>query len=450
MAVAAAGTFVYQQVRHTGPAHPAKWDSRVTPIVQFVETTRGLRFRHPVYIDLLDAAEYAARAGTVLAGDASLATRTKDHGDLLDAFGFATAYRPTADDANLSYDTDLGTYSPVTDRITLRGTSLTAGLRVVLAHELTHALQAQHFDIRLGRSDDFATRSIAEADAMRIGQSYLDTLPQADRDRVAAENTMDTAEAVQLSRTPWPMIEFRYAPFWLGPGLLQPTLARGGNAGVDQLFHNAPTEAELISRWRADARVVTPTVNPAAVPVDVPKGATLVQASTPLSLMQVLVMLDAWLPWSMARGALDHWTGGRYAAYRPSKGGTLCVAVTATFSAAPEAFATAISSWATAAGSTARPTVTATDVAFLACARGADAPSPPTPLIGPSTEILLENAAIPATVTDASTAEPYLCTVRAMIDNTAISSLLIKTPLAPAEQAVVDLARAVARQSCGS
>lgn len=454
MALATAGVFVYQQLRRAGPAHPGTWDPRFTQVVQFVETTRGLHFQHPIYVDLLSDADYATRVAIAAEGDAtSVAARAKDRSDTVNAFGFAIEYKSTDAEGILSADSTRGTYSPSTDRISLRGTTLTPGLRVVLAHELTHALQAQHFDMHLGGSDDFTKRSIAEGDATRIEQAYLASLPSPMHDQATAENTFDTSEVSQLSRVPWPMIEIRFAPYWLGPTLVQAAVAAGGNAGVDALFEHPPSETELISPWRRDlATAASASVAAAkaeAPALVVPSGATIVQAPTALSLMQVLVMLDAWLPWSMSRGALDHWSSGRYTAYRQPGDATLCVSASATFDAAPTAFATALTFWATAAGSTAQPHVEGNTVVFRVCDRGATAKNPPFPVIGPTNEIWFENAAIPATgVTGLPAAAIYLCTARAVIDNMAVAPLLAKGALAPAQQALVDQARASALGRC--
>src|SRR6266850_1699531 len=73
-------------------------------------------------------------------------------------------------------------YDDATDRVDVRGTDLTVGRRATVVHELTHALQDQHFDIsRQGSyaSDDRndAFDAVVEGDAVRIEDAYVDSLP---------------------------------------------------------------------------------------------------------------------------------------------------------------------------------------------------------------------------------------------------------------------------------
>ncbi|MEI8241190.1 MAG: hypothetical protein WCI22_17395, partial [Actinomycetota bacterium] len=144
MALAAGGVFLYQRVRPSGPPHPANWDPSVLPVVRAVERDRGLAFEHPVFVDLLSDSDYSARVAT----DTAPADRAQaaDRRDMANALGFANTYDSSTSDTVLSADSSRGTYSTTSDRILIRGTELTPGVSVVLAHELTHALQAQHFD----------------------------------------------------------------------------------------------------------------------------------------------------------------------------------------------------------------------------------------------------------------------------------------------------------------
>jgi hypothetical protein len=40
-----------------GPPHPSTWDPRVQTYVDFVQDTRDLQFKHPVYVDFLPEEE---------------------------------------------------------------------------------------------------------------------------------------------------------------------------------------------------------------------------------------------------------------------------------------------------------------------------------------------------------------------------------------------------------
>jgi hypothetical protein len=165
-------------------------------------------------------------------------------------------------------------------------------------------------------------------------------------------------------------------------------------------------------------------------------------------MLQLLVMLDAWLPWSMARGALDTLQGAAFVPYRAAAGSPVCAAVTATFAGGAAKFAEAIQWWAGASATKARPVVHGDTVTFTTCPRGRRGTAPPNPAIGPNAELLVENSAIPGTVRDERAAVPHLCVVRQLIDDPAVGPLLARPLRSPAEQAVIDQATGTARQRC--
>jgi hypothetical protein len=346
----------------------------------------------------------------------------------------------------LSADTTSGTYSATSDRIMLRGRELTPGLRVTLVHELTHALQEQHFPMQLGGLDDLSTRSIAEADASRIASAYLTTLAADEQAAVTAANSLDAAETTALSTVPWPMVELRFAPYRLGPALVNAAAAAGGNTAVDELFRHVPADTQLISPWRRPIVADTP-----APTVRAPKGSALVQAPTTLSVVQALVMLDAWLPWRTARGALDHWVDGSYVVYRNEIDSRLCVEASVTFDASPTPFSDALAYWAALAGSSGTPTTEGRTVRFTACDRGPTAANPPAPVLTPSTELQLEQAAMASSAGgDPAATDAALCVERTLLDNATAAPILALPAPTPDQQAIVELSRAAARLTCGA
>ena len=165
-----------------GPSHPSRWDPRVADLVSFVEQARGLHFDHPVQVDFLDPAAYTKASttdvGTLGAGDKAQLAR--DVGQLR-ALGVVSGKLDLA--AALNQETDSGTlafYSPKDKRVRVRGTTMSVGLRVTLVHELTHALQDQHFNLSrliddhaLDDSESTAHRGLAEGDALRIEDDYV-------------------------------------------------------------------------------------------------------------------------------------------------------------------------------------------------------------------------------------------------------------------------------------
>jgi hypothetical protein len=439
------GVYAYRHFKVDPPPRPQVWDTRLNELVRFVERERGLAFEHPIFVDFLTEEQYHATTAPATPADDQARAEAKYRSDLLDVFGLAAGYDALAGDSTMASSSTLGFYSPATDRITVRGTELTPALRVVVAHELTHALQAQHFDLKLGGPDDLARRSIAEADAMRVEQVYRSSLTPEEQALAIAGNSMDPQTAAILATVPWPVVELGYAPYQLGPAYLESVYLRRGNDGVNELFENPPTERMLLTPWRslendADAKVT------AATPPLVNK----VQGSQPLTMIQLVVMLDAWLPWTMARGSLDTLSGAAFTTYRYGELGPLCMTAVAQFDGSPQPFADALLWWAGASGSKVAPIIEGNLVTWEACARGATAPSPPVPVISPSRAVIIENAAVPvgSEVDGVRNVAPFLCTARAMIDNPNIAPLLVKPFPSPDEVAAVDAARNAALTTC--
>ena len=443
--LAAGGVLLYQRVRPFDPPHPDAWDPRVQELVAFVEQTRELTFEHPIAIDFLTEEQFLAQgradAAAISTEDEAQVRYTSE---LFDAFGLATAYDPGLGQSTLSATTTLGFYSTETDRITVRGNELTPGVRATVVHELTHALQAQHFDLR-GKAGDVPMRSIAEADAMRVEEAYLASLAPEDQAAARAADTLSADAMGQLAAVPWPVVEFQYAPYVLGPALVRSVFDRRGNPGVDDLLAHPPTEEQLIANWQWRPDGTEPVVGITAV---APQGAEVLEDSTPMSMLEMVVMLDAWLPWTLARSAVDHWQSAAYTSYRKVPGGPLCVSVTTALEGETDTFVAAVTWWAATIGSPTRPFERDGMVTFEVCARGATGANPPAPVVQPTTAMLLENSAVPPTANDIATAAPHLCAARTVIDDPNIAPLLTVLR-SPQQQAQVDAALATARATCG-
>lgn len=439
-----------------------EWDPRVTDIVAFVTAERGLTFDHPVAVEFLAEEDFVALftetpdSGETDATEpppspeelALLADEQRAIAAWYDAMGLAAGYVPAAaDSTSVAAIASLGFYSPYEDKVYIRGDQLTPPVRVVLAHELTHALQAQHFDIRLGGDDDLAVRSLVEADAMRVEEAYLATMPLADQELARAGNSLGDSDEAALDVIPWAVVEASYAPYAIGPMLVASTYAASGNAGVDALLSDPPSEEVLISPW---LRTVPQT--DVAPPVVVPPGARVVQEEQRLSMFDMIVALDAWLSWGQARGAIDGWAGGRMVMYeRDGAGGPICVGATIAFDADPAPMAAALTAWAAAAGSTAIPAVVDRQVSFEACPRGATAAAPPDPVVSPTEEIVLEHAVLEQLdpVAPPEVLPRYLCYARTLIDDPSLAPLMFEAELDADEEAVLTWVTTAAADTCG-
>jgi hypothetical protein len=444
MGMVVGGLWGYQKYIGSQIPHPDAWDPRVVPIVQFVEQARGLTFDHPVYVDFLEPADFMARFSD--SADAPHAPEPEQRAyesELLDAFGLTDGRDAIAAQSTLAAAVTLGAYTPTTGRIIVRGSQLTPAVRATLAHELTHALQAQHFDL-LGRSGEVGMRAAAEADAMRVEQAYLDSLPPEERATATAEQSVGV-DSTTLASVPWTIVELAYAPYVLGPQLVDDVYQSKGNAGVDDLMTYPPTDEQLISPWSWQ-----PNSSPDEVPTDAaaPEGATILERNAELSVLQVLVSMDAWLSWSMARGALDTWVSGTYTTYRMTPTGPLCVAIAAAFNGPPDTFRDAVLWWTGAMGAPATPTVEGSTVHFSLCARGATSTLPPEPSVSTTLAIVIESAAVTTGTDSPADVRMMLCAARKVIDDPSLAPILKAQATSPEQDATVQKSFMAAAAAC--
>jgi hypothetical protein len=168
------------------PIRDAGIDQQVDAIADQVERIRRLEFTEPVDPEFVSPEESAGRVQELF-----LAEYTEAIGDaesrLLTALG---AIPPGTDmrslRAELLGQQVAGFYDPETGELVVRqvGGELTLTDRVVLAHELDHALTDQVLelpvpdDIRTGREDaDLAVTALVEGDATLLMQLYSASLP---------------------------------------------------------------------------------------------------------------------------------------------------------------------------------------------------------------------------------------------------------------------------------
>lgn len=426
-------------------AHPEEWDPRVLDIAEFVSATRELEWEHPVFVDFLPEAEFVALFDqpTSTPSDEEVA-QAQQYSDLYNALGLAVGYDFTAGQSTVAAVTTLGFYSLDRDRVVMRGDALTPAVQVVLAHELTHALQEQHFDLEVGGPDDLELRAVLEADALRVENVFRSTLSAADQAAADDGLTLPTESEADLGDVPWALLEQTYAPYVLGPVLVEQAFAEAGNAGVDEIIRTPPSEEILLNPW-----LLGTDQTERELTVDAPAGAIVIDPPQQLSPVDVLLMLDAWLPWADARAALDGWAGGVYTSYVRS--GTVCLTGVVSFDQTATPFADAITAWAAAAGSDTTPVTIVNDVTFEACSRGNSAAEPPTPIIAPLSALLVERDVIALAGSDPSAAEiaDYQCVAATMIDDPLLAPILLLETLDESQQALFAWQSTIAANECG-
>lgn len=179
------------------PTGDVAFDAGVTEVARFVETTRGHPFRDQVRVDLVDDSLF-----TLLL----LADFESGIGDIRTTEVTLKALGMLPPDADLVSEVQrslsagvIGFYDPSSAQLVIRGTALTPFTRTTLAHELTHALDDQCFDLdratlnTAGSGAQFGFQALVEGTATWVERLWTDS-------RTPAERAAATTEAREFSR----------------------------------------------------------------------------------------------------------------------------------------------------------------------------------------------------------------------------------------------------------
>ena len=259
----------------------------------------------------------------------------------------------------------LAYYSFDDKTITIRGHRLTPAVRSTLVHELTHALQDQHFDVghRMAalrkESEHSASTSkasvldaIVDGDAERIQGLYRDSLTAHQRKALDAAQHDESARAgKQIERIPRVVVTMLASPYTLGEALVQTVAVDGGNSAVDDLFGNAPThESALLDPFQ----VLAGDTDAATVGVPNIRTGEKEFDSGELGELTWYLMLAERLPLSEALAAADGWGGDAYVAFERHHRSCARITYTGRTPQDSTRMLTALQRWAAAAaGSTA-------------------------------------------------------------------------------------------------
>ena len=247
---------------------PADLTALVADLSRFVEGARGLSFKEPVEVVLLANDDFKAR----LLENAELdATEIDTTARVLAALGLIEP------DINLKDAIEdllgaavVGFYDPETRELVVRGADPTPGVRITLVHELTHALQDQHFELHRPALDDADDESgqafsgLVEGDASRIEDLYRDSLSNAEIKAAEREQVEQSAAAFLGIDIPRVLVQIIVFPYLVGPDFVDALL--GAEPGrLDVAFAEPPTTSEhLIHPERFLAGEGSVTVTPPA------------------------------------------------------------------------------------------------------------------------------------------------------------------------------------------
>ena len=246
---------------------------QVTAIADAVEGLRELEFREPVEPRFLSPEEISSRVRELFLEEYTVAAGDEESRILaaLGAVPAGTDLRTLR--ADLLGSQVAGFYDPRTGELVVRqaGAELTVNDRVVLAHELDHALTDQALDLplpedlRAGREDaDLAVTALVEGDATMLMQRYAASLSL--EEQLGGLDPASILDAVQAQADlaelpPYLQAELRF-PYEAGLSFACHLYAEGGWDAVDAAYADPPeSSVEILFPDRAPA---------APAPVNVP------------------------------------------------------------------------------------------------------------------------------------------------------------------------------------
>jgi hypothetical protein len=321
--------------------YPKHWDRRIAPYARIAAKERGLRFHHPVPVRFLTPAAFAKSLRTD-DKDVSKADRREMEQTtaLLRAFGLLSGNVDLVHAVNdFSGSAVLAYYSFQDKRITVRGHRITPSVRSTLVHELTHALQDQHFHIsrrfkamdkqaRKGPTTNAADvlHALVEGDAERVEGLYRASLTPAQVRALDAAQQAEVDHAQPaLDKIPKIVVTMLSSPYTLGEGLAQAASAAGGNRAVDRLLRETPTH-DIALLDPLDA-VRDPFPHTADVPVPALTSGEKEFDSGDFGALTWYLLLAARIAPKAALAAADGWGGDAFVAYHDSTG-TACATMT--------------------------------------------------------------------------------------------------------------------------
>ncbi len=405
---------------------PKEWDPRIAPIVEAVEELRGLQFDHPVPVDFLTNAAFrrdVRGSNRITQEDRRELAHTEGQ---LRAAGLMSGTLDLDSLRDFHADSVAAYYSSRRERIVIRGQEITPSLKATLAHELTHALQDQRFDLeRLHRraktSEASAmTTALIEGDAEDVARRYYREKLTADEKEAASDDDgeVDSSPSVEV---PDVFAVFQQFPYVLGPNLVAATRTSGGSAAVDRLFEQPPPDTAALVDLRALQRSVEPVTvaKPALRSGERANGKA--DVFGPFSLYLILATRGD--PFTALRVA-EGWNGDASRTFR--RGKTECLRVAFSVADGNTTLTTALQGWA-AAMSTSAEVETGADSAILTtCDPGKDAPAGATSAKTAFSVMSFRSATIMAGITSSGTALPRAaCQVDVLFQDSVVRALVL-------------------------
>ncbi len=255
------------------PIDEAALGALVGELKGIVEEVRGLEFLEDVPIEVLDDEAYRQRSRSDFEDDMIEGRQDLENAAAaLRALGlWPEAGDPVEIVSQYLSVGSLGYYDSETGEMVVRGAADTPNLRITLVHELTHALDDQHFELYRPALEDrpdesgFAFSALVEGSASRVESAYTDGLSDAERANAEAEQ-LGYLDGVDPSDFPGILLQEQLFTYVTGAAFVQALFDDGGNVAVNRALRRPPTTSEQIQEpetWPERDGIVEVPVPPA-------------------------------------------------------------------------------------------------------------------------------------------------------------------------------------------
>ena len=209
----------------------------VAQLTDFVEHVREMKFLHPVKVRVVSRTQFESLPNV---DPGPIRDYLVGVYPLLRPLGLSTGGSdPTPIARAVALDED-GYYDSVSNTIVVRSDPRESVVQKVIVHELTHALDDQHFGIRRMQNvasklgDGLSVDALIEGDARRVEDEYVASLSSVSRRQSAG------ASAVSSSRIPRSIQELVLFPYTAGSAFVSALAVHGGETAVNDAFRNPP------------------------------------------------------------------------------------------------------------------------------------------------------------------------------------------------------------------
>ena len=298
-------------------------EAALPELQSFVEQTRGLRFKTPPEVELLSSEDFDA----MLRGDFE---EEDEEGDevvdddsgigLLRALGLVEGEVDIDAVIEDQLASVVGFYDSETKVLYARGVSPSPYVKMVLVHELTHALDDQHFGLDRPDLDDEASPAfdaLVEGSASVVEMRWYDSRPAGEQAEIDAEEESGPVLGGDDDFEPSVFDRLMAFPYAVGPSFVEALVAAGGQERLNAAFTSPPPTTEQVlhpEKFLAGER--TP-------PIARPTADGPVTDEGRLGQVGLLLMLDSAVEQETALRAAAGWGNDGYVAW--TSGARTCV-----------------------------------------------------------------------------------------------------------------------------